>query len=114
MPELIHETCIPCRNGAAPASAAEITVWLAQLPEWLIVTRDAVPRLSRSFRCKNFREALDFTNRVGAMAEAERHHPELLTAWGEVRVSWWTHKIGGLHRNDFVMAAKTDRLCAGD
>jgi 4a-hydroxytetrahydrobiopterin dehydratase len=66
--------------------------------------------LVRTFRFPNFREALAFTDRVGALAEAEGHHPALLTEWGTVTVFWWTHKIHGLHRNDFIMAAKTDAL----
>lgn len=113
MSDLTSKSCIPCRAGAAPATASEITVWLAQLPAWQIVTVDAVQHLSRSFTFNDFQQALTFTNRVGALAEAEQHHPELVTAWGKVRVDWWTHKIKGLHRNDFIMAAKTDRLYAG-
>jgi len=65
------------------------------------------------FTIPNFVEALNFTNKVGALAESEGHHPALLTEWGKVTVTWWTHKIGGLHRNDFIMAAKTDQLYAG-
>jgi len=106
--------CIPCRTGGAAASAAEIFEWLSQLPEWSTPVVDDVQRLVRIFPFKNFRQALDFTNQVGAIAEAEQHHPELLTAWGKVTVSWWTHKIGGLHRNDFIMAAKTERLFSGN
>jgi len=71
-----------------------------------------VPRLTRHFALVNFADALAFTNRVGALAEAEGHHPQLLTEWGSVSVSWWTHKIGGLHKNDFIMATKTDQLFA--
>jgi 4a-hydroxytetrahydrobiopterin dehydratase len=81
-----------------------------EVPEWAVVERDGVLRLERTFRFPDFAEALRFTNRVGELAEQEGHHPALLTEWGRVTVSWWTHKIRGLHRNDFVMAAKTDRL----
>ena len=81
-----------------------------QIPEWQIVEREGIPRLQRAFRLKNFTQALDLTNKVGALAEEEGHHPALLTEWGSVTVTWWTHKIRGLHRNDFIMAAKTDRL----
>ena len=67
-----------------------------------------MPRLERVFKLSNFAEALDLTNRIGALAEAQKHHPAILTEWGKVTVWWWTHKIRGLHRNDVVMAAKTD------
>ena len=88
----------------------EIAELKSQIPDWQIVERDGIRRLERVFRLKNFAQALEFTNRVGALAEAEGHHPALLTQWGSVTVTWWTHKIRGLHRNDFIMAAKTDRL----
>ncbi len=83
-----------------------------QVAQWQIVEHEGVKRLERSFKFKNFAEALAFTNQVGELAEAEEHHPAILTEWGRVRVTWWTHKIHGLHRNDFVMAAKTDKLYA--
>ena len=88
----------------------EIAELKQQIPEWQIVEREGIPRLQRAFRLKNFAQALDLTNKVGALAEEEGHHPALLTEWGSVTVTWWTHKIRGLHRNDFIMAAKTDRL----
>jgi len=84
--------------------------FLPQVPDWQIVEREGVQRLERVFKFKNFSQALAFTNRVGELAEAEGHHPALLTEWGKVTVTWWTHKIRGLHRNDFIMAAKTDKL----
>jgi len=84
----------------------------AEVPDWHVVERDGIKRLERVFRFSNFAEALAFTIRVGELAEAEGHHPALLTEWGRVTVTWWTHKIKGLHRNDFIVAAKTDRLTA--
>jgi 4a-hydroxytetrahydrobiopterin dehydratase len=81
-----------------------------EIPEWTVLERDGERRLERVFTFPDFAQALAFTNRVGALAEAEGHHPALLTEWGRVTVGWWTHKIGGLHRNDFIMAAKTDRV----
>jgi 4a-hydroxytetrahydrobiopterin dehydratase len=80
------------------------------VPEWQVLEVDGIPRLQRTFKFKNFVQALDFTNKVGELAEAEDHHPALLTEWGKVTVAWWTHKIKGLHRNDFIMAAKTDSI----
>ena len=80
-----------------------------QMPEWAMIEEDGIPRLDRLFKFKNFAQALAFTAAVGDMAEAEGHHPRIVTEWGRVRVTWWTHKIRNLHRNDFIMAAKTDR-----
>jgi 4a-hydroxytetrahydrobiopterin dehydratase len=82
----------------------------AEVPDWAVVRQDGVPRLDRVFTFPDFAAALAFTRKVGALAETEGHHPALLTEWGRVTVTWWTHAIRGLHRNDFVMAAKTDRL----
>jgi 4a-hydroxytetrahydrobiopterin dehydratase len=88
---------------------AEIDKLHPRVPDWAI-QHDGIRRLERQFRFRNFAEALIFTNKVGRLAEIEDHHPSLLTEWGRVTVTWWTHKIKGLHRNDFIMAAKTDRL----
>jgi 4a-hydroxytetrahydrobiopterin dehydratase len=88
----------------------EIAELKPQIPDWQIIERDGIRQLERVFRLKDFAQALEFTNKVGALAEAEGHHPAVLTQWGSVTVTWWTHKIRGLHRNDFIMAAKTDRL----
>ena len=104
---------MPCHGGVPPAAEAEITHWKPQVPDWQLVERDGIRRLERVFHFPGFVEALAFTNRVGALAEAEGHHPALLTEWGRVTVTWWTHAIRGLHRNDFVMAAKTDALAHG-
>ncbi len=109
----LHESqCIACRGDAPPVTAAEIAELKPQIPDWQIVERDGIRQLERVFRLKNFAQALDLTNKVGALAESEGHHPALLTQWGSVTVTWWTHKIRGLHRNDLIMAAKTDRLAA--
>ncbi len=102
-----------CRSDTPPVTQAELAELLPQVPGWRVVERDGVRRLERVFALPSFVEALAFTNRVGALAEAEGHHPALLTEWGRVTVSWWTHAIGGLHRNDFVMAAKTDAATGG-
>jgi 4a-hydroxytetrahydrobiopterin dehydratase len=81
-----------------------------QVPGWMIKEVDGMQRLEREIKFRNFAEALEFTNRVGAIAEEENHHPLIVTEWGKVTVQWWTHKIGGLHKNDFIMASKTDQL----
>ena len=108
MEELAQMKCEACRAGAPLATEVEIAEFLPQLPGWEIVEREGIRRLERVFTFPNFAQALGFTNKVGALAEAEGHHPALLTEWGKVTVTWWTHKIKGLHRNDFIAAAKTD------
>jgi 4a-hydroxytetrahydrobiopterin dehydratase len=110
MATLTQEKCIACRRDAPQVTAAEIEELKPQIPDWNIVERDNINRLERVFRFPDFADALAFTNKVGALAEAEGHHPALLTEWGSVTVTWWTHKIRGLHRNDFIVAAKTDPL----
>jgi 4a-hydroxytetrahydrobiopterin dehydratase len=108
--ELASMHCEPCQAGAPTVTDEEIDTYSRQIPEWEIVEREGVKQLRRSFKFRTFVQALEFTNRVGELAEAESHHPSLLTEWGRVTATWWTHKIKGLHRNDFVMAARTDRL----
>ena len=110
MTTLAAEQCVACRKGAPTVTPEEIEELKPLIPEWELVESDGIPRLVRSFRFANFLEALAFTNRVGALAEAEGHHPAILTEWGRTTVTWYTHKIKGLHRNDFIMAAKTDAL----
>lgn len=110
MTGLAQSQCEACRPGAPTVTEEEIAELKPQIPEWEIVERDGIRQLERTYKFKNFVQALEFTNKVGAIAEEEGHHPDLLTAWGKVTVTWWSHKIKGLHRNDFVMAAKSDRL----
>jgi 4a-hydroxytetrahydrobiopterin dehydratase len=112
MTELAGSSCVPCRGGVPPLTDAEIQPLLAEIPEWRVVVHDEIPRLERTFTFKDFAEAMRFAVAVGEIAEQEEHHPDLHVAWGKVRVETWTHKIRGLHRNDFVLAAKTDRLFA--
>ena len=110
MAELTGEKCTVCRVGAPPVTEEEKAELMPQIPEWKIVEREGIPRLERTFRFDDFVAALAFTNNVGALAEEEGHHPAILTEWGKVTVTWWTHKIRNLHRNDLIMAAKTDGL----
>jgi 4a-hydroxytetrahydrobiopterin dehydratase len=107
---LAKERCSACRPGAPRVEGAEREALLADVPQWTIRSVDGVDRLERVFKFSDFAQALAFANAVGAAAEAEDHHPALLVEYGKVTVAWWTHAIGGLHRNDFVMAAKTDEL----
>lgn len=112
MDALATMKCVACRKGEPTVTEAEVAELHPQVPDWQIVERDGIRRLERVFKFKNFAEALSFTRRVGEQAEEEGHHPALLTEWGRVTATWWTHKIGGLHRNDFIMAAKTDQVFA--
>jgi len=110
MDELTTMKCTACRGDEPPLTDAQIDELRPQVAKWQIVEREGVQRLARRFKFRDFAQALAFTNDVGQAAEAEGHHPAILTEWGRVTVTWWTHKIGGLHQNDFVMAAKTDQL----
>ena len=96
--------------GEPTLTAAQIADLQPQVPDWQVKEVDGILRLERVFKLKNFIEAIAFTNKVGLIAEKEDHHPAILTEYGKVTVSWWTHKIKGLHQNDFIMAAKTDQL----
>lgn len=110
MADLAHSHCVPCRSNEPPLSDQASAELLKAVPGWTLVRRDGIARLERRYPFNNFLEALDFTNRVGREAQDEDHHPALLTEWGAVTVSWWTHNIRGLHRNDFIMAARTDAV----
>ena len=110
MAELHREVCVPCRGGVPALTSEEIAALRPQVPAWEIVVSEGIPRLRREFRFRDFREALDFAVQVGELAEREQHHPDLHVAWGKLVVESWTHKIKGLHQNDFILAAKTDRI----
>jgi len=102
--------CEACRAGAPPASDSELENFLQQSPDWQRLVIEDEPRLRRVYPFSNFALALAFTNAVGEMAEAEGHHPALLTEWGRVTVDWWTHKIRDIHLNDLILAARSDTL----
>jgi len=108
MTELATKTCTPCRGGVPPIDRDEAQAYLEQADGWEL--RDDGKRIERTFKLKNFREALSFVDRIGALAEAEGHHPDITFGWGYATVSLHTHKIKGLHENDFIMAAKINRL----
>jgi 4a-hydroxytetrahydrobiopterin dehydratase len=104
---LADKKCVPCLGGTPPLTAAEIAPLLAQIEGWTV---EANKKLQKSFRFKNFVQAVEFVNALTQVAEQEGHHPDLYVRWGEVRVYLWTHKIDGLTESDFVMAAKIDRV----
>lgn len=110
MPTLATEHCTVCQAGDPAVTSAEIALLLPQIPGWTLVEDERGDRLERSYRFGNFMEALAFTKRLGRLAERAGHHPAILTEWGRVTVTWTTHKIHGLHHNDFIMAARTDKL----
>ena len=110
MEDLAKLSCVPCSGDSPAVPETEWPALLESLPEWEMRKEDGVPMLSRTIRVKHFVAALDLANRIGELAEAENHHPRLVVEYGRLGVSWWTHAIGGVHKNDFIMAARTDRL----
>ena len=110
--KLSAATCEPCRGGTPPLTDDEIQPLAAEVPEWSVRDVDGIKRLERLFSFPDFKQAMAFAVRAGEVAEAEQHHPDLHVGWGKVRVEVWTHKIRGLHKNDFILAAKIDRLVA--
>jgi len=110
MSELARMKCTACRGGEPTLTDEEIIALRPDVPEWEVIEVDGVKRLQRVFKLKNFIEAMAFTNKVAMIAEREDHHPLIVTEWGRVELQWWTHVIKGLHKNDFIMAAKTDSL----
>ena len=102
--------CVACRAGEPTLTDAQIEDLLLHVTGWLVKEVNGEKRLEKVFKLKNFVQALEFTNKIGAIAEEEDHHPLIITEYGRVTVDWWTHVIKGLHRNDFIMAAKTDEI----
>ena len=107
---LVQEKCVACRRDSPRVTNEDIAELQPQVSKWRMTESDGIKKLERAFTFRGFAAALEFTSRVGELAEAEGHHPRLTTEWGRVGVEWWTHKIRGLHRNDFIMSAKTDDL----
>lgn len=110
MTELSKQSCEACKADAPLISDEDLKQLMPKIPDWEIIVVDNVMRLKREFKFKDFVSAIAFTNRVGEISEEEGHHPAILTEWGKVTVSWWSHKIKGLHKNDLIMAARTDKL----
>lgn len=112
MTDLTQQKCEACTKDSSPVTPEEVKQLQPQIPNWEMIEEEGEKRLQRSFKFSDFKSALEFTNKVGEEAEKEGHHPALLTEYGKVTVTWWTHAISGLHKNDFIMAAKTDELMA--
>lgn len=104
--------CVIHKKGDPLLSEEEIMDLYSQIPQWGLGEDRSAPQLLRRYKFSNFLQALEFTNKIGLISEEENHHPNITTEWGAVTVRWWTHTIRGLHKNDFIMAAKTDRLYA--
>ena len=102
--------CVACRAGEPTLTDAQIEDLLLHIHQWQVKEVDGMKRLEKVFKFKNFAQALEFTNKIGAIAEEEDHHPLIITEWGKVTLAWWTHVIKGLHKNDFIMAARSDEL----
>jgi 4a-hydroxytetrahydrobiopterin dehydratase len=105
--QLADKTCVPCRGGVPPLKGEALQELLKNVPQWTVVNEH---HLTRAFKFPDFRQALDFVNKVGALAEEQGHHPDILLAWGKAEITLWTHKIDGLTESDFIMAAKIDRV----
>ncbi|WP_298870881.1 4a-hydroxytetrahydrobiopterin dehydratase [uncultured Psychrobacter sp.] len=110
MTTLSQASCEACRIGAPTVDETEARELLTQIPEWSLIEVDDIKQLQRQYKFKNFVAAMAFANELAEISEAEGHHPGILVEWGKATVTWWSHSIKGLHRNDFVMAAKTDSL----
>ena len=110
MNELINKKCEACRIDAPKVTNEEIPSLMSQIPLWDIIEENNVKKLSCLFKFSDYEQSLVFTNKVATLADEEDHHPKITLEWGKVRVIWWSHKIQGLHQNDFICAAKTDRL----
>jgi 4a-hydroxytetrahydrobiopterin dehydratase len=106
--DFAEKTCVPCRGGIPPLTEEKAREYGAATPEWMLA--ENATRLFRRFEFRDFKAAMEFVNRVADVAEEEGHHPDIAIRWNKVELTLWTHKIGGLHENDFILAAKIDRL----
>ena len=111
--KLIESSCVACREDAPLVTKEEIEELKSQIPAWQIQKNDGIDRLICAFSFDDYLAGLKFVSKVANLAEEEDHHPEITLEWGKVTVSWWSHKIKGLHRNDFIAAAKTDQIFSG-
>lgn len=108
MTDLLTKKYIPCSIGTDPLTKDEINVFFKELQDgWMVIDYHHIEKI---YRFKDFKEALDFTNKLGDLAESEGHHPDIHLSWAKVIIKIWTHKIDGLHENDFILAAKIDQL----
>ena len=114
MSDLSQQACEACRADAPKISDDDLRQLMPQIPEWAVIVDDGIMKLERIFKFSNFVDAMAFSNRVAEVAEAADHHPAILTEWGRVTITWWSHKIKGLHRNDLILASRTDDVLSTD
>src|SRR3989344_2579338 len=107
--DLASKKCVPCEGGDAPLARVKVEKFLNEVPKWKL-DEDGILKIARNFKFKDFKEALAFVNKVGYIAEKEGHHPKISFTWGKVEITLWTHAVGGLSENDFILAAKIDRI----
>ena len=112
MTQLNQQKCEDCSKNLSPISQEEIAQLKPEIPDWNLIQPERETHLERSYKFPDFKTALTFTDRVGEIAEEQGHHPAILTEYGKVTVSWWTHSLSTLHKNDFIMAAKTDDIAS--
>lgn len=110
MTEYTKKTCEACRADAPKATDEQIQNFLSNYSEWKLIKEGEIPQLVRSFKFPNYTESVKFTNKIAELSDIEDHHPAITLEWGRVKVVWWTHKINGLHENDFIMSAKSDEI----
>lgn len=111
--DISSQQCVPCRKDSPPLSSADIQSLHADYtPDWNVVQVDGIPHLKRAFEFKDFAQAMQFSQKIGEIADQQDHHPRIVTEWGKTTVEWWTHAINGLHQNDFIMAIKVDEIWA--
>ena len=110
MSSLTSQKCVACQADAPRVTDNELVEFIKEIPDWERITEDSILKLRRVFNFDDYAQAVQFSNQVADLAEEEDHHPAILLEWGKVQVTWWTHKILGLHKNDFIAAAKTDRF----
>ena len=107
---LSESKCEACSVNASALNEQEINEFLLRIPSWTVYKDNGIKKLICSFAFSNYEDSVNFTNKIAKLAEEEDHHPEIILDWGNVTVSWWSHKLKGLHKNDFICAAKTDQL----
>lgn len=110
MPSLADENVILNKKGDAPLVPEDMKSLLAQVPDWCVIQDDGMDKLVREFRFSDYLKVIDLAHKIGCMGEQVNHHPDMHVTWGKLTVTWWTHVTGGLNRNDFIMAARCDRV----
>ena len=109
MSDLSSQSCEACQIEAPKVPQDQIQIFLSEINGWVLID-EPIKKIQKVFSFKSYKDSIDFSNKVASLADDEDHHPQIVLEWGKVTVIWWSHKIGGLHKNDFICAAKTDKL----